>query len=675
MNSVCKAWTSVTCETKILFWSVAGAFLVYLGTAPVVASLAGESFGLAPVWSARVVYPLWSRPFVLMFGLSGVLVALFAPGVGWAVALAGYRLRAAALFCRAFVINLIQATALLTMWKAFTGTVPSRPVFIAWQALVAAAGLVVMFRSRRRGSARQVDEWRVLLIGALVLLLILPFFLWGKTFIEDASGDGNEAFEFSRSLAKHQLPHWDLENGYYGFYPSFMLFAYPTQLVFRTLGETDAAQRLPVYFYLLGIYLILAELIRSRRRRLFTIEVFLLVGAAVYFLVYNAHHATYELVADLAEPTGVDIFFTFLAASAFYALTTKQRFWWGITAFLGVTALPAGLPFAMLFLVGQLINFRFRLRAADLARDALAFLVPWVGYQLFVSLYSHFYPIGITKFAVANLFTRYSFRLDAMLAAGLAAKLALVVAIVPFIGLVFVVRRDRIVRRLGLVLAGYFAILVLFGRTNPHYLIPLGLIPTAMLLRSMAGSGIPAWVRSSVHLAYGAALVVLTILVLPSDRTPHSAYREFGARTLMLYDSYPSVVDATDQLVWRKPGFYVFLPDGTPAFPWQQPHLVFAEGETAAVLYPRQDGPLDRLISPQSTANGAPIPWGITHHVWVRYADRKSSVLREYSQILAAGHLAPQQVDGFVRRNLPGGWVLYFRPDCSVFARSATNSW
>lgn len=656
-------------EPRVILWCVAGTFVLYGATAPLITRLTGQAMSVAPVWSPQAVYPLWSRAVVLLFGLSGVAIALFVPAAAWALALAEGRLRAANLFHRAFLLNLIQATAFVSIWRASAGVVPTRLVFIAWQAFVATIGLIVMFRGRHSNRVLAVDNSRPLLIGGLMLLVLLPAFLWGKTFVEDGSGDGTEAFEFSRSLATHQLPNWDLENGYYGFYPAFMLFAYPTQLSFIAIGETEAAQRLPVFFYLLGIYLVLAELVRGRRRRLSRTESLLLAGAAVFFLVYHAHHSTYELVADLAEPTGVETFFTFLSASALYALVTRQRIWWGLFALCGTMALSAGLPFALLFLLGRLVARPPRFRWASLRShvlDAMAFAGPWVGYQLFVSVYSRFHPLGVTKWALGNLLNQYSLQLNSAVAVVLAVNFAIVVAVVPFLGLGFVAGRDKIVRMIAVPVIAYFVLLVLFGRTNPHYLIPVCLFPAAILLRALAAPASGRRLRTVGHVAYAATLVGLTILVLPGDRTPHIAFREFGARTLMLYDSYPAVVDAADRLLRRKPELYVQLPNGKPAFPWQRTIFGVA-GETPSANDRYLEGSFDDVVGPRSASGPNSLPWGLSLHLWVRYSDKTPVVGRDYDQVLAAAHLAPPEMEGFSRRDLPNGWVLFYRPGRSIF--------
>ena len=659
-----KRWYLARVAPTVLPWAVAGAFVVYLATSLIVARIADQASLVSPMLSAEVASPMWSRFFVLLFGLSGVAIALIVPGLAWVCVLArGRALRAASLFHRAFALNLIQATVFVSFWKMTIGAAPCRPAFIAWQALVASVGLLAMKRGGSTFPLRR-DGWRSLLVGTAVLLVLLPAVLWDKIFVEDGSGDGTEAFEFSRSLATYQLPYWDLENGYYGFYPQFMLFAYPTQLSFITIGETEGAQRLPVFFYLLGIFLCLVELVRRHRRRLPGVELLLMLGAAGFFLVYHAHHSTYELVSDLAEPTGVDTFFGFLAASAFYALLSRQRIWWGIFGVLGCMALSAGLPFALLFLIGRVVVTRPRvgwwaLRSHVLAASAL--LIPWMVYQLFVSIYTRFHPLGDSKWALATWLNRYPLRFDLAAAETLAVGFVVATAVVPIFGLAFLVQRDKIIRMLGLSVTGYFGFLLLFGRTHPHYLIPVSLFPTAILLRGLAASGVPVQVRRASHLAYGVLLIALTFMALPPDSPPHTAYRQFGARTLMLYDSYPAAVGAAMNVLDLRPELAVHLPEGKPL---RGGHRL---GFEAADWESRADELTGRPVPDAKT-----LPWGLSHHLWIRYADTRPVEGRSYDQVLAAPHLAPIRMDGYSRRELPGGWVLLFRPQ-SIFASPSST--
>jgi hypothetical protein len=661
----------VTGEARILIAIVAASFAVYFATAPIVAHIQGEPASFASVWNGEEFHPTWSIPIVLLFALSGVAIALFVPALPWTLVLAGGHLRAASLFSRAFALNLLQAVAFISLWKALGGIVPARPVFIGWQAFIALLGIVVLVHRRARGrSAKSLDGFRSLLVAGFVLLFLLPLFLWGKVFVEDADGDGTEAFEFSRSLATHQLPYWDLENGYYGFYPNFMLFAYPTQLSFIAIGETEGGQRVPVFFYVFGVFLVLRELVKRARRRLSGLELMLLLGASVFFIVYNAFHSSYAVVVDLGEPLGVDLFFAFLAASAFYALITRQRAWWALFSLFMAMALGSGLPFTLLFLVGHLASLWPR-RWSSIRRalvDAIVFLLPWCAYQLCVHIYSRSYPLGTTKWAFSNLPDRYPVQFDPMIALTVLERFGLAVGVVPFVALgLILLQRDRIARALTAAILGYLAMLIVLGRAHPHYLIPISLFPAAIYLRMLARPGTSVRTRQLGHVSYATILAVLLVMVTPQDRTPVTTYQQFGAHTLMLYDSYPDLIDRLDDPLLGRTKLRVFLPNGKAALPWQVTTLVIGLDETRTVP--------ERLVNPSQIAAmrragvvDDQTPWGISYHTWIRYSDRVPVDGRHYHQILAAPHLAPAQPEGYARQDLEGGWVLFYKPEESIFA-------
>jgi hypothetical protein len=135
----------------------------------------------------------------------------------------------------------------------------------------------------------------------------------------------------------------------------------------------------------------------------------------------------------------------------------------------------------------------------------------------------------------------------------------------------------------------------------------------------------------------------------------------------MLYDSYPEVVHAAAGLVSKKPGIWVHLPNGKPAFRWQRAQMVLA-GHNASSDEQAVREVIDGWHAPGRLVGADGHPWGISYHTWVRYSDRTPLNGREYDQILSAPHMAPSGLDGFSRRELAGGWMLFFRPESSVFA-------
>jgi hypothetical protein len=180
-----------------MVWSVLGSFALYLATALAVSRITDQAGWMMAILHPDAFYPPWSRPIVLLFGLSGVAIALIVPAMPWAALLARGRLRPASLFHRSFALNLIQATAFVSLWKASAGHVPPGSVFIAWQMLVAALGLVVLSRGPGKHRAVKIlDDSRFLRAGVFAILIVLPTLLWGKTFIENRSGDGTESWVF-----------------------------------------------------------------------------------------------------------------------------------------------------------------------------------------------------------------------------------------------------------------------------------------------------------------------------------------------------------------------------------------------------------------------------------------------------------------------------------------------
>jgi hypothetical protein len=168
--------------------------------------------------------------------------------------------------------------------------------------------------------------------------------------------------------------------------------------------------------------------------------------------------------------------------------------------------------------------------------------------------------------------------------------------------------------------------------------------------------------------AYGGALVLLAGLSSSGGQSLHTSYRTFGTSTLMLYDSYPAAIDAAARLIWKHPAIYVHLLNGKPLLPSSPVQLEMIRGELPGEETYEQSV-LSDLAERVPLDAGDPVPLGLSHHVWVRYSDRNAEPGRIYHQVLAAGHLAPASIAGFARRSLPDGWVLFYRPDKSIFAR------
>jgi hypothetical protein len=624
-------------------------FGIYLLSSAILAEESGFSFFKVPVMIHNITYAIWALPAVAGMALSGATISLLLPGIPWFLFFQKTRLCMARLFYQSFIINLIQAGIALTIWRFLFDVAPSREQFVLWQAIVTLIGFFALFNKSRQDSP-EIDRFqlRIFWVGVLIILVILPLMMWGKVFIENLTGDGTECFEFARSLKEHYLPYWDLENGYYGFYPSFHLFSFPIFFTMQTLGECEAAARLPVFFYLFGIYLVMAELTRTGREKFPLTQPIILLMACAFFLIYFAYHSTYELFADLAEPTGVDIFFTFIVFSALFSLANSERIWWGILAFLGSTALAAGLPLALLLLFSRYISDRPALK--EISMDTIAFAVPWVVYQILVVIYMVYYPMGppdTIKFGLSGMFARYGFGFNAIATLSLLKKFLLASGFLPAFGLIFLLNKDRIARISGLTVVGYLFVLTAFGRVHSHYLIPIALLPIIVSLRGLQN----LTVRFRTFLAFGlaASLIIISVLTFPAGYKPNTTYREFGSHTLMLFDTYPEAVGAAEPFTELFGAGIIYR------------YRLSSSGMVNTKM------PLTEIFGTTAPIPDSGIPWGMGHHTWVLYSDKEANPGKQYLQILAPVKRPFEAPRNYRRLEGENGRALFYDEKRSAF--------
>lgn len=634
----------------VLAVASASFFGLYLLSSFILAKTTGLSISEVPVIDHGKLYPLWVLPAVAGMALSGTAISLLLPGIPWCLVFQRSRLCLTRLFYQSFVINLLQYGIVMTVWKAIFGTSPSRAEFVIWQAAVTFVGFIILYKRKTRNGLDMADsrQAHVFLIGAIVILVMLPFMMQQKVFIEDLTGDGTECFEFARSLKEHYLPYWDLENGHYGFYPSFHLFSFPIYYVMQTLGECEAAARIPVFFYLFGVYLVLIELVRMGSKESSAMQQALLLGAVAFFLMYFAYHSTYELFADLAIPAGTDIFFTLLAFSALFSLANNERIWWGVLAFLGSTALAAGLPFALLILAARYISDRPILK--EISRDTMTFAIPWTVYQALVVIYTAYCPMGPTdtiKYSFTWVFAQYGFGFNSEATLSLLKKFLMVSGFLPAFGLVFLLMKDRIARLSGLTAIGYFFVLAAFGRAHVHYLTPICLLPLIVSLRGL--QNLPGRFRTFLTFGLAASLIMVSIWTFPRGYKPHTTYREFGSHTLMLFDTYPDAVNAA------QPFTELF---GAGII--NQYRLSFSGSVNVEI-------PLTELFGARKWTPDSKIPWGMGHHTWIFYSDREAVPGKKYLQILTSIKKNIEVPAGFRRLQGSEGWVLLYDERRSAF--------
>jgi hypothetical protein len=206
----------------------------------------------------------------------------------------------------AFVLSLFATSLAWILAQAVTHGVAGRTCLYLTIAVLDTAALVggVVFAPGAPAlpplpSTSSTARRELLVPAAGVLLLIAAAWVTmpGKIGIEALDGDATEVHGFAASLFTRALPEWDLENGAWGFYPTFMFVAYPVFESLALLGDTEAAVRLPALLFLGILVLALADLAgRGRALRAGgSLRVLLPLLAAGYLsLQVGAYYAGYH---------------------------------------------------------------------------------------------------------------------------------------------------------------------------------------------------------------------------------------------------------------------------------------------------------------------------------------------------------------------------------------------
>ena len=260
---------------------------------------------------------LFLRTLNILALIIGISIIYFAPGLLWIAKKKDCTLWE--LIIKSALLSVVLYTAAFSILKFVFAIELSR----SWM-LLTCSGITVtwaILNKRQFEISYSREEIRSVLIGGLTIIFLIVLF-HGKIFLENFTGDGTEAFEFSRSLKTKILPYWDLENGRWGFYPRFMFFAYPNILSILHLGEIEASVRLPFFIFLFCIHLLMVALIQheSGRSKASASDSLFVSGAILLFVIFNIFYSTWHpYFADITEPTHVDtmVVFYFLAGYSF----------------------------------------------------------------------------------------------------------------------------------------------------------------------------------------------------------------------------------------------------------------------------------------------------------------------------------------------------------------------
>jgi len=418
---------------------------------------------------------------------------------------------------------------------------------------------------RRRMVAMAVAAW-------IAVVALLPKIFW-----ENFNLDGVEAFEFGRSLVGHVLPRWELRAGVFGFYPNFVLFAYPNQWFITLFGPFEASVRLPFVLYAVGLFAGLVLLIeRGSERTLSALDEGLLwLGLAIYAVV-QAYDTGYEpFFADLAETAATDSLWVLCFLAACAALFGGRRAWFFAFAVATYAASPGGL-----LLLAALAVALFLAGREERLVAAAAFGACLAG-GLLHDLAHHAIPAGpvADQFAAQNLLRRLF--PPTLVEWSRWNALVFPSGILPALSLFAVRRRDPIAWTLAVVTGLCFGVLYVQAWTALHQFAPVMVLPLVVFWRTQLRLPQPA--RRALAAALCATTLASLGLSLPRHFRINQNIRHFGLATHYRVGDYERGYEEALRGGWT---LSVLLP------------------EDYRLLYPEQ-------------------PWGADAPSWIYYATRE----------------------------------------------------
>ena len=501
-----------------------------------------------------------------------------------------------------------------------------------WLGATAVVWLLLVLRVKTRRGLRwpitqRSDARRIAwLVGASVLGIVA---LIPKLFWENFNVDGVEAFEFGRSLTTQILPNWEIQDGVFGLYHNFLLFAYPNYWFINLFGPFEAAARLPFLLYLIVLFAALILLIEWARPRQLSAgeEAMIWLGLSVYVVVHTYNTNYDSFFADLAEMAATDTLWVTCFLSACYALWTNRTGWFWLFALMTYTASPGGL-----LLLAALVPATFfsgsaaRMEQLRTVVSVIAVcLVVGVAYELFYSglvmgqvnnqfsaknMLRRLYPPTFTEFVRFNALVFPS-------------------GILPALSLLAVRRKDHAAWVIGGVTVIYFGAIYLQAWTSLHQFTPVMILPLVVFWRVYLdfSPAVQKWLLPSVALTTIASLY----LSLPRHFQINLAIREFGQATLYKigdYErSYERALRGGASLAALIPiGYRLQYPDqpwGSDPASW----IYYATrekppGTTINYVVQPSSEPAPGGLNPVSTENGVSV-YVRDQEIWRRHRERE----------------------------------------------------
>jgi hypothetical protein len=504
-----------------------------------------------------------------------------------------------------FGVSLLLTISLGTTLKlANGGSLSAEGTMISWMGATVLSGAVLWVRSKRVGSTRWLEVTRTearragWMTGAALLAVaaLIPKLFW-----ESFNIDGIEAYEFGRSLTTHMFPHWELENGVFGFYRNFVLFAYPNHWFFCLLGPFEVSARLPFILYLVVAFAALILLIERHSARLLSMkEEAALWLAVACFTVVQTYNTNYEpFYADLAENAATDTLAAVCFLAACNAIWSDRTRWFWVFGIMTFLASPGGLLLLIGLAVGILLaqgeNWRAHLRlvgtviALCIAASVLyeIFYIKWllggVNDQFSSkNMLRRLFPPTLTEFV----------RLNALL---------FPCGLLPALFIPLVRRKDTIAWSIGVVTVIYFGLLYLQAWTSLHQFTLVMLLPLICFWRVYLHLSEHArrWLLPSVY----ATTVLSLILSLPREFQINIALREFGQATDYQVGDYEKSYQEAISGAWS---LKALLPED---YRMQYPNQPWGADPLAWIYYATREKPAGAISNyiVQKTSMPAPV--------------------------------------------------------------------
>ena len=310
------------------------------------------------------------------------------------------------------IYEAIVASFLISLFVIFATIVFSRAVGISWHlnytftlwlalafgAVLSWCGIVTVNHAFLFPPTDY--EQRLVLFGSTLLIIVMVLVFYDYLSANQLSDDEQEAAQFAISLRSHAFPYWDLENGSWGFYHSFMLFAYPMYALTVMFGDGERTFRM-LYFISLFICIIgmmaIFEFLASKSIRAFEF-ITILLGVVLITTISAFYNSWHPYMAGLAEPSAVDMFgFSLFLGSAFFLFTGHNRLFLGFSI-AGFVALPSGFIYTVTLLgLTAFVQTGDRRRAAILLAAYLgAISLYYAAYSLIYQMPNHW---SVTEFS------------------------------------------------------------------------------------------------------------------------------------------------------------------------------------------------------------------------------------------------------------------------------------